>query len=362
MRLTAALIIVLSGVAPVFAAAPGTEAVRVTASGLGRSLTEAMWKTVPAVKGFVEREPQEGAEPAQATEFRVAYDDTTLYVQVRAYDTEPDKIVTYLTRRDDESPCDWIRILVDSYHDRRTAYEFAVNPDGVKQDRYWFNDTNNDISWDAVWDVTVSRDESGWLAEFRIPFSQLRFTPSATNTFGFAIARDVGRLKATSTWPLLARSANGYVSSFGELSGVATGRAVKRLELTPYTVASLTRQQASGNPLVDSSSAGSSVGLDMKYALTPGLTLTATINPDFGQVEADPATVNLSAFETFFAERRPFFVEGSGNFRFDADCYDGCNNLFYSRRVGRAPHGTGTVLTGCTRTRRSRRPFSARRS
>ena len=142
---------------------------------------------------------------------------------MRAFDTEPDKIVTYLTRRDDEPPCDWIRILVDSYHDRRTAYEFAVNPDGVKQDRYWFNDTNSDISWDAVWDVTVSRDEKGWLAEFRIPFSQLRFTPSDVNTFGFAVSRDVGRLRDTSTWPLLARSANGYVSSFGELGGCEDG-------------------------------------------------------------------------------------------------------------------------------------------
>jgi hypothetical protein len=129
------------------------------------------------------------------------------------------------------------------------------------------------------------------------------------------------------------------------VSGTVNARAAKRLEFTPYTVASLTRQTVSGNPLVDSAAAGASFGVDMKYALTSGLTLTASINPDFGQVEADPANVNLSAFETFFAERRPFFVEGSGNFRFDADCYDGCNNLFYSRRVGRSPHG-GTLPTG----------------
>ena len=339
MHRAAALIAVLSFVAPAVAAPPAASAVRVTTVGAGRNLSDVVWQTVPAVGGFLEREPHEGAEPAQATEFRVAYDDTTLFVQVRAHDSEPDKIVSYLTRRDDESPCDWIRVIVDSYHDRRTAYEFAVNPDGVKQDRYWFNDNSNDLSWDAVWDVTVTRDGSGWTAEFRIPFSQLRFTPSASNTFGFAISRDVGRLRATSTWPLLARSANGYVSSFGDLDGVMTGRASKRLEFTPYTVASLTREPVVGNPLIEPSAASSSAGLDMKYAITPGLTLTATINPDFGQVEADPATVNLSAFETFFSERRPFFVEGSGNFRFDADCYDGCNNLFYSRRIGRAPHG-----------------------
>jgi hypothetical protein len=265
---------------------------------------------------------------------------------VRGYDHEPDKIVSYLTRRDDDSPCDRIRVFIDSYHDRRTAYEFAVNPDGVKQDRYWFNDTNSDVSWDAVWDVSVSRDRLGWVAEFRIPFSQLRFTPADTNTFGFAVSRDVGRLKETYTWPLLARSANGYVSSFGELAGVTTGGTPKRLELAPYTVTNLTKQPAGGNPLAKSSAAGAALGLDVKYAVTSGLTLSASINPDFGQVEADPAVVNLSAFETFFNERRPFFVEGSGNLRFDADCYDGCNNLFYSRRVGRAPQGTGSLPYG----------------
>ena len=135
--------------------------------------------------------PNEGAEPSQRTEFRIAYDSTTLYVRVRAFDTEPDKIVTYLTRRDDNSPGDWLRVFIDSYHDRRTAYEFAVNPSGVKQDRYWFNDTNRDDSWDAVWDVHVSRDRDGWLAEFRIPFSQLRFTPGPAAMFGLAVvARD----------------------------------------------------------------------------------------------------------------------------------------------------------------------------
>ena len=208
-----------------------------SAAGSRSVLSEDIWKTAPLVSDFVQREPKEGAEPSQATEFRVAFDSTTLYVKVRAYDREPNKIVTYLTRRDDDSPCDWIHIFIDSYHDRRTAYEFAVNPDGVKQDRYWFNDTNNDKSWDAVWDVTVSRDQLGWTADFRIPFSQLRFSPSEMSTFGFAVARDIGRLKETSTWPLLSRNANGYVSSFGELGGLSTAASAKRLELMPYTVA-----------------------------------------------------------------------------------------------------------------------------
>src|SRR4029077_17664813 len=140
--------------------------------------------------------------------------------------------------------------------------------------------------------------------------------------------------------------APGYVSSFGELDGLTMTASPKRLELVPYAVTNLTRQSAGDNPLTPASNAGAALGMDMKYALTPGLTLTATVNPDFGQVEADPAVVNLSAFETFFNEQRPFFVEGSGNFRFDADCYDGCNNLFYSPRIGRAPQGLGALPSG----------------
>src|SRR6185295_12216945 len=200
-----------------------------------------VWQTVPPVTAFVQREPHDAAEPSQKTEFRIAYDATTLFVKVRAFDSEADRIVTYLTRRDLDSPCDWIHILIDSYHDRRTAYEFGVNPSGVKMDRYWFNDKDHDDSWDAVWDVSVSRDSQGWSAEFRIPFSQLRFNPSQTNTFGLAVSRDIGRLKETSTWPLLSRSANGYVSSFGELGGLSMDASVKRLELVPYMVTSSSR-------------------------------------------------------------------------------------------------------------------------
>jgi hypothetical protein len=342
------LLIIAALLAPLQAEAAESrvEAVHVTAAAAGRTLGDDLWSTAPAVSNFVQREPREGAAPSQATEFRVAFDSSTLYIKVRAYDREPQKIVTFLTRRDEDSPCDWIRVFIDSYHDRRTAYEFAVNPDGVKQDRYWFNDTNNDKGWDAVWDVAVSRDSKGWTAEFRIPFSQLRFAPSDMSTWGFAVSREIARLNETSTWPLLSRNANGYVSSFGELGGLSTGSAQKRLELAPYTVANLSRQPTAGNPLVNPSGLAGSAGLDMRYAVTPGLTLTATVNPDFGQVEADPAVVNLSAFETFFNERRPFFVEGSGTFRFDADCYDGCNNLFYSRRIGRAPQGTGSLPYG----------------
>src|SRR5205823_3357570 len=191
--------------------------------------------------------------------------------------------------------------------DRRTAYEFAVNPAGVKSDRYWFNDTNNDDSWDAVWDVSVSRDAGGWSAEFRIPFSQLRFATGESKTFGFAVVREIARVKETSTWPLLSKKATGFVSSFGDLGGLSVVASPKKLELMPYSVGSVTTQPTDGNPLLKSAAPGGALGLDVKYALTSGLTLTGTVNPDFGQVEADPAVVNLTAFETYFNERRPFF-------------------------------------------------------
>jgi hypothetical protein len=311
-------------------------------------LNDAFWQTVPAITGFRQRDPREGAPPTFQTEARVAYDATTLYVSVQAFDPEPRRIVGIRTRRDEGSPSDWIRVLVDSFHDRRSAFEFAVNPAGVKQDTYWFNDSNNDQGWDAVWHVGVSRGERGWRAEFRIPFSQLRFRPSEVSTFGFAIVRQVGRLNETATWPLLAKSANGYVSSFGELTGLRLDRSPKRLEVVPYVSGDVaTKAVESGNPLSKPSDPDASAGVDLKYALRPGLTLTATVNPDFGQVEADPAEVNLSAFETFFSERRPFFMEGSGVFRFDLDCNDGsCSGLFYSRRIGRSPRGEAEVPEG----------------
>ena len=326
-------------------ATPIPEATAVKVDG---ELNDAIWQAVPPITEFRQREPREGAAPTFETEARVAYDATALYIAVQAFDSDPSHIVGIRTRRDEGSPSDWISVLVDSFHDRRSAFEFEVNPAGVKQDSYWFNDTNNDQGWDAVWDVAVSRSERGWRAEFRIPFSQLRYRPSETSTFGLAIIRKIGRLNETVTWPLLSKSANGYVSSFGELGGLRLASAPKRLEVVPYMVADVTTQPGEpGNPLINTTDPDGSLGVDLKYALRPGLTLTGTINPDFGQVEADPAVVNLSAFETFFSERRPFFVEGGGIFSFDVDCNDGnCSGLFYSRRIGRTPRGEPDVPDG----------------
>jgi hypothetical protein len=195
-----------------------------------------------------------------------------------------------------------------------------------------------------VWDVQIAREPTGWTAEFRIPFSQLRFNDRDGGPVGFAIIREVGRLAETSSWPLLSRNANGFVSQFAEVRGLRIGTTPKNLELLPYTVGSLSLEPDSDNPRIERADPAGSVGVDLKYALRPGLTLTATANPDFGQVEADPAVVNLDAFETFFQERRPFFVEGSGTFQFNVDCNDGqCTGLFYSRRIGRAPQGSATT-------------------
>lgn len=303
-------------------------------------LGEEIWTRAVPVNEFLQRDPNEGAPATHETEVRVAFDDSSLYIAVRALDPEPDQVVGILTRRDDQSPSDWIRVMIDSHRDRRTAYEFAVNAAGVKQDRYWFADTSNDAGWDAVWDAAVARSAQGWRAEFRIPFSQLRYNPATVAPFGFAVVRTVAHVNETSSWPLIARSASGYVSSFGDLTGLRFSGGQKKLEIVPYVLAQVTTAPiAAGNPLASSPDPDATIGVDLKYKAAQGLSLTATVNPDFGQVEADPAVVNLGAFETFFAERRPFFVEGSGNFTFNVDCNDGqCTGLFYSRRIGRAPH------------------------
>ena len=319
------------------------EAVAIAAAGeairIDGELSERSWTEAATTGEFQQREPSEGAPATHATDVRVLFDRDAIYVAVRAFDKEPDRIVGLLTRRDDFSPSDWVSILIDSYYDHRTAYEFGINPVGVKFDRYWFNDNNTDRSWDAVWDAAVLRTSDGWQAEFRIPFSQLRFKITNPDAIGFAVTRTVARANETSTWPLLARSASGYVSSFGELRGLRIAGSDRRLELMPYAVGQVaTAPAGSGNPLVQSPDPGMTVGVDLKYRLSGGLTLTGTVNPDFGQVEADPAVVNLGAFETFFEERRPFFVEGSGNFTF--------NNMFYSRRIGRRPQGSVSAPDG----------------
>ncbi len=194
-------------------------------------IAETDWQKAELLTSFVQREPSEGTPATYQTEARVIADSSTLHVLVNATDPDPEKIVGYLTRRDEDSQSDWIHIFIDSYHDRRTGYQFAVNSAGVKRDAYWFNDDNNDDSWDAVWDVKVSRSPTGWSAEFRIPYSQLRFSDGSKGDVGFAVFRYIPRLNETSSWPLIARSKNGIMSQLANLDGVSPSGASKRLEL-----------------------------------------------------------------------------------------------------------------------------------
>jgi hypothetical protein len=285
------------------------------------------WREAPIISQFRQHDPVEDGDPRYRTEARIAYDSKYLYVFVRAYDPSPDSVMAFLSRRDARTPSDYIHLMVDAYNDKRTGFRFTVNPMGVKRDFYISNDGNEDASWDGVWDVATAVDADGWTAEYRVPFSQLRFPEGADHTFGFAIWRDIARHNERISWPLFRRTRTGLVSQWGEVTGFNGIASPRRLEVLPYSVATnAPRPTATGFDRQQSLA----LGADVKYGITSNLTLDATVNPDFGQVEADPAVLNLSAFEQFFEERRPFFLEGAGIFSF-------ANNLFYSRRVGRAP-------------------------
>jgi hypothetical protein len=296
---------------------------------------DAIWSTAQLINGFRTFDPVEDGDPRFRTEARVAYDAHNLYVLVRAFDPHPDSLVALLSRRDVRTQSEWVKIIIDGYHDRRTGIELAVNPVGVKRDYAVLNDGEEDESWDGVWDVGTSVDSLGWVAEFRVPLNQLRYPSDSTHTFGFAIWRDVARFNERYSWPLYSRSKGGLASQLGELSGIDGIASPRRLEVAPYTLAKSYNAPVARGYAQHSQA---TMGADVKYGITSNLTVDATVNPDFGQVEADPSVLNLSAFETFFPEKRPFFLEGQGLFRFDLNCNDGnCSGLFYSRRIGRSP-------------------------
>jgi hypothetical protein len=327
-----AVIAILAMASP--AGAQATRAER--APAIDGSDVDIAWATATRISGFRMFDPTEDADPQFATEARITYDETNLYVFVRAFDPRPDSILALLSRRDVKTASDHIKIMIDSYHDRRTGYEFAVNPAGVKRDYYTYDDGEEDPSWDAVWDVATRIDSLGWTAEFRIPLSQLRYSPAAEHAFGVMIMRDVARNTERYSWPVYRRSRPGLASQFAEVTGFKGLGSPRRLEASPYA---LTRNasavRASGFERVQRNA----VGADLKYGITSNLTLDVTVNPDFGQVEADPATLNLTAFETFFSERRAFFLEGTGIFQATRDA----DALFYSRRIGRTPQLSGLV-------------------
>lgn len=305
----------------------------------GRDDDEA-WQAIPAISEFRQFEPAENGDPTLRTEARIGFDTRNLYVVVRSFDPKPDSILSVLQRRDGFLLSDEIIVGVDSYNDKRTGYLFRLTPAGAMADGYMFNDGEEDWGWNAVWEGAARVDSLGWVAEYRIPLSQLRYVPRGDNTFGVAILRRTARNGERVSWPLIRRSRTGMVSQWGELAGFTELSAPRRVELMPYTVA-----RYGYKPLGDGTPRNArqaQVGADLKVGLTSNMTLDGAINPDFGQVEADPGVLNLSAFEQFFAERRPFFLEGSGIFRYDIDCNDGsCTGLFYSRRIGRVPQLRG---------------------
>jgi len=305
-------------------------------------LDEAAWRGAEEATGFIQREPHDGVPATERTSVKVLYDDHALYIGVRAYDSEPEGIVARLSRRDsDNCPSDWIRIGIDSYHDHRTAFEFSVNPCGVKRDLIWFDDTEVDSNWDAVWEVKTRIDDGGWTAEFMIPLSQLRFAKNdGANTWGFQVCREILRKNEVDFWSPMPKDIDRVVSMFGELTGIDHIPSSRHLELLPYSVGSLeTFAEPDDDPFRSKPAGDARIGADIKYSITSNMTMDITINPDFGQVEQDPSEVNLTAYESYFDEKRPFFMEGSNIFQYPIMIGDEDDEgLFYSRRIGRAPH------------------------
>ena len=323
-------------------------AVKLEGSGItidGR-MDEKAWATARPVTGFIQHTPNDGETATERTEVRVLYDDAALYIGARMYESNPDEIAATLFRRGGNGYSDWFHVGIDSYDDRRTAFVFGVNPRGVKRDFLFYNDNNQDWNWDAVWNVAVTIDEHGWTAEFRIPFSQLRYNGNEEGgrSWGINFSRDIARRGETSFWSPVPTDSDAMVSRFGRLEGLYELPSLQRLEIMPYTSGRLDRTPGTGDhPFLNEYGTSLGLGADIKYGISSNVTITATINPDFGQVEVDPAVVNLSAFETFFSERRPFFLEGAEIFNYGFSGYINMGDepmLFYSRRIGRPPRGS----------------------
>jgi hypothetical protein len=302
------------------------------------SLTESMWQGANWISDFMQKEPDQGAEPTLRTEVAVLYDDHAVYIGARMFSDDPDEIAALLTRRDDGGNAERLVVSLDTYGDRRTAYSFAVTAAGVRLD--WYhpedNEFNRDQTFNPVWQARTAIGGEGWTAEMRIPFSQLRFSDGENQRWGINVNRFIPTRNENVFWVVVPRQETGWASRFGELEGIEQIPSSSRIELMPY-VASETRLMSDGlvdadDPFNDGSSMEARAGLDFRMGLGSNLTLDATVNPDFGQVEADPAEVNLSAFETFFDEQRPFFTQGQ-------QTLDGVGpDYYYSRRIGAPPH------------------------
>ena len=304
-------------------------------------LDEAGWKSSVYQGDFLQRNPNDGETATQRTEFAVLYDSEYLYVGIKAHDDQPELIRGILTRRDESSPSDWVYISIDSYHDHRTAFEFGLNAAGVKQDLRRFDDSNADFDWDAVWEGAVKQTADGYSAEFAIPFRELRFNTAKNLVWGFNVYRELPRNdNELALWSHWSHEETGFVSNYGELIGLHNVQAKLPLYLSPYLLGQVGIKDKDNTNGYESMA---NMGADIKKSFAQGLTFTGTINPDFGQVEADPAEFNLTEFETYFRENRPFFMEGGNILNFNLGFGDGDNSrntLFYSRRIGRGPQGS----------------------
>jgi len=301
-------------------------------------LNDAVWNIVEWDSDFIENEPDENTEPTYQTKFKIIYDSKYLYIAIKALDDEPEKIEKRLSRRDGFAG-DRINVLIDSYHDKRTGFVFTTTAAGVKGDEI-ATDNGDDIddSWNPVWDTKANIDNEGWTTEMKIPLSQLRFGNAKEQIWGLNIVRRIFRKNESSVWQRIPIDAPGFVSEAGELHGLIGLVPQKQLEIQPFTVLQYDKYpREDNNPFRDGSDFKLNGGIDAKIGITNDLTLDLTVNPDFGQVEADPAAISLDGFEIFFREQRPFFVENKNIFDFGLG--GNRDNLFFSRRIGRSPQG-----------------------
>lgn len=301
-------------------------------------INEESWNTVEWTGDYIENQPDENTPPTEQTKFKIVYDKKFLYFAFKCYDKDPKGIVKRLSRRDGFEG-DWVEVNIDSYHDKRTGFSFTISVSGVKGDEFIADNGNNwDSSWNPIWYMKTHIDDEGWTAEVKIPFSQLKFGDAKEQVWGLQSTRRYFRAEERSVWQRVPPDAPGWVSEFGELRGITDIEPQKQVEIQPFVVAQQeSYPKEAGNPFRDGNDKKLNGGLDAKIGLTNDLTLDLTINPDFGQVEADPAAIALDGFQIFFEEKRPFFVENKNIF--DFRFADGSDNIFYSRRIGRSPQG-----------------------
>lgn len=313
---------------------------------LDGTLDEEAWRSAEPITQFTQYDPEEGKPPSQRTEVRFLFDDDAIYVGARLHDDAGRSgIRTRVVRRDATFNSDYLQIVIDGFHDHLSRAFFVVNPSGSKQDQLGIGTSCCDSGWDPIWEVATRIDSAGWTAELRIPLSQLRFSRDSVQTWGLQVRRWIDRRQELDEWSFFGKKDPGGPSRFGHLDGLRIAHASRHLELLPFVASRASAVQADPrDPYHAGVHSTARTGLDAKYLLTPNLTLDATFNPDFGQVEVDPAVVNLSVFEVSFPEKRPFFLSGAGVFSFGGlNCYF-CSNVsslsaFYSRRIGRPPSG-----------------------